>query len=119
MDRCFICGGAPEVPIFTEDGTFIKYLCGRCLKIPAQCGLCEKAQICPFETDSSPLPKVVMKTIQQGNMMLQTQIKNPERIEITCKTQCPCFSEEFGCLKENGICGDYAEMTPSSLQQEP
>lgn len=107
--NCYLCGGAPQVPIYSADGTFLKFLCNQCAQIPAQCGLCEKSEICPFQTDPSPLPQIVVQTIQQGNMTTRRQIKNPDRIAITCKTQCPCFSEEFGCLKENGICGSYVE----------
>lgn len=110
--ECFLCGNPnPEVSIYSGDGTFIKMLCERCSYIPAQCGLCEKAKICPFETEQIDLPKVVMKTIRQGNAVMQIEIKNPERIEETCKKSCPCFSEELGCLKENRICGDYVERT--------
>jgi hypothetical protein len=35
--------------------------------------------------------------------------KIPSLVEITCKQRCSCFSEEYGCLKENGICGNYVE----------
>lgn len=119
MNNCAICGGSPEVPIFSGDGSFLKYLCNRCSQIPKQCGLCVYAQTCPFETDPSPLPKTVVKTIQQENMIAQVQIKNPSRIEVTCRSQCLCFSEEFGCLKENHICGNYVERNPEvSLKEQ-
>ena len=119
MNNCAICGGAPEVPVFSGDGTFIKYLCNQCSRIPKQCGLCTYGQTCPFETDPSPLPKVVLKTIQQGNMTAQMQIPNPSRIEVTCRTQCSCFSESQGCLKQNGICGNYFERDPEvSLKEQ-
>lgn len=110
MDSCFICGSPDgETPVYTADGTYLKSLCKNCSKIPAQCGLCVKGQECSFQTDPSPLSKVIVETVQKGNMTMQRQVKNPSRIEITCKQHCSCFSEEYGCLKENGICSNYLE----------
>lgn len=38
---------------------------------------------------------------------MTTQVKNPDRIRITCQTGCPCFSDENGCLREFNHCGSY------------
>ena len=117
--NCAICGNPnPNVPIYSASGDYLKSLCDRCSKIPAQCGLCQKAEICPFENEQINLPKVVIQTIQKGNMTAQIQVKNPERIEETCKKSCPCFSEELGCLKENGICGNYLERGMEASLEE-
>lgn len=110
--NCSICGNPnPMVPIYSADGTFLKMLCNQCSQIPKQCGLCEHGQTCSFQSDPSPIPKVIVETVQKGQMTMQRQVKNPSRIEVTCHKGCPCFSEEFGCLKENGICGSYIERT--------
>ena len=60
---------------------------------------------CSFENDPSPLPKIVQKQVRQGNMTAITQVRNPERIEITCKKDCPCYDPEFECLRQFGTCG--------------
>jgi hypothetical protein len=32
-----------------------------------------------------------MKTERQGNMVVQSQVPNPKRIEATCAKGCPCY----------------------------
>ena len=54
-----------------------------------------------------------MKTIQQGIMIVQQQVPNPERIEKYCKV-CNCWDDEYGCFKQgNGrsipTCRNYIE----------
>lgn len=92
--------------IHSNDGSW-KPVCGKCLKLSGTCGSCVNSQVCDFETNPSTIPKAVQKTIQQGNMTTVTTIPNPTRIDITCRVNCQCFSEEFGCLKENGTCRKY------------
>lgn len=108
LPTCGLCGRVdPQVSFVQKsDGTFI-YWCGDCKSKSGTCGLCSKSSECCYETDPSPLPKAVLKSFKQGNMITQVQIKNPDRIDITCRVNCQCFSEEFGCLRENGTCGNY------------
>lgn len=87
-------------------------LCHRCFSLLNTCNACVNGATCDFETNPSPLPKRIQKTIRQGNMTMQTVAKNEERIRETCQKNCACFSEEFGCLKENGICANYKEVVP-------
>ena len=59
------------------------------------------------------LPQMVMKTIQQGIMIVQQQVPNPKRIEKYCKV-CNCWDDEYGCFKQgNGrsipTCRNYIE----------
>ena len=75
--------------------------CGRCAQLINTCQACPKFQTCPFETDPNPMPKVVTRTVQQGNMVMQVQGRNPERVALLCPT-CDCWNDEFGCLKEHG-----------------
>ena len=82
-------------------------ICRNCKKSLGHCASCKSRNECSFETDPSTLPKVIQKESRQGNMITVTQVKNPSRIEITCKKSWPCFLEEYGCLKENGPCGNY------------
>ena len=113
LNKCGVCGQviAGQTLRFFEatDGTF-KLLCDNCKNALGTCRTCTKSTTCDFETNPSPIPKAVIKSIQQGSMITQIQIKNPSRIDISCRVNCECFSEEFGCLRENGTCGKYEEV---------
>lgn len=84
-------------------------MCQRCFSFTKTCALCVEGRSCLFETSDSPLPKQVQQTIRQGNAVIQTIVKNPERIRETCQKSCKCWSDDFGCLKQNGTCGQYKE----------
>lgn len=90
-----------------NDGTFGFY-CKECVEAFSTCETCKHATECDFETNPSSLPKVVQKQIRQGNMVTVTQIKNPDRIEITCKNGCVCYDAENGCRKHFNLkCDKY------------
>ena len=93
-----------------ESAWFI--MCADCFQQTKTCTMCICAKACNFETSTDPSPKQVQQTIRQGNMTIQSIVKNPDRIEKTCKNDCKCWSDDFGCLKENGTCGQYKEITP-------
>lgn len=80
-------------------------LCSKCNAKMNTCELCDKGQECLFITDPSTLPKVVMKTVRQGNMVMQTQIRNPEREQIICP-KCKCWINDE-CQKECGRCINF------------
>lgn len=83
-------------------------ICSSCNQGYNTCRTCTQGDICSFETDPSPLPKVVQKQIKQGNMTAVTQVMNPERVAITCQKDCPCWSLDFSCSKQNhGTCQQY------------
>ena len=86
-------------------GNTYHVLCTQCNAKMYTCQSCDKGQECLFLTDPSPVPKVTNKTIRQGNMIMQTQIKNPEREKITC-TKCQCWIENE-CQKECGRCINF------------
>ena len=73
--------------------------CPNCINLLKTCQVCRSFQSCAFETDPNPLPKVVTKTVRQGNMVMQAQVKNEERVKALCHTCC-CWNEEYGCMKE-------------------
>lgn len=110
LNPCDICGqhmtkSFSLIDITNPEKTH-KY-CFSCQKLLSHCPTCREAQNCPFETDPSPIPKAVQKEFRQGNMVQIMTVKNPSRIEITCKKGCPCFSEEFGCCKEINTCSNW------------
>ena len=106
--NCNYCG-QEHVAIVNEDGTG---MCIKCLEIAGTCNLCESGSLCDFETNPSPLPKQVQKTIRHENMIIQTVINNPDRIRECCQAGCPCFDPEFFCLKQIGTCARYKEIEP-------
>lgn len=88
-------------------------ICPNCFTQVNTCNLCTYRGECDFETNPSPLPKQIQQTIRQGQMVMQTIVKNPDRIRETCQKSCKCWSDEFGCLKQNGTCGNYKEVIPN------
>ena len=104
---CGFCGalmpGLPEVVVM-EDGTTL-LACHNCGDAIGTCATCAQRSLCDFETSPVQIPKQVQKVIQQGNMRMQTVIRNPEREKETCMKGCPCWdSEECVCLRQIGFC---------------
>ena len=110
------CGCQVEDPrdaiiVYGESEEGYVLVCKSCVSALGTCGACEKVRECLFETSPVQLPKVVVKTIQNGNVQMQIQIKNPERIAQTC-VNCLCWNkEEKYCIKQNiGFCARYAPV---------
>ena len=110
LHPCVLCGNHMskdnQFIDITEPDNMIIY-CGNCKQHISHCPTCVNVKECRFETDPSPLPKVVQREIRQGNMISVTQVMNPERIRQTCQNGCLCFSEEFGCSRQINYCGNY------------
>ena len=109
LPKCEVCGRIdPNYVLFlNKDETAYIPVCFNCSKLSGTCSLCSKSTTCDFETNPSPIPKAMQKQVRQGNQILVTIVKNEERIRETCEKNCGCFSKEFGCLRENGTCGNY------------
>lgn len=105
-----ICGfcsnlmpGKGEIVIM-EDGEVI-LSCTECAERIGTCATCAQARSCEFETSNIQIPKKVQKVTRQGNMQMQTIIRNPEREKETCMKDCSCWDEENCiCLREAGMC---------------
>ena len=110
LNPCALCGNhMPKGTQFidvTIPGKTIIY-CGNCKQHISHCPTCVNGKECRFETDPSPLPKIVQQEIRQGNMISVTTVRNPERIRETCQNGCPCFDTEFGCSRQINYCGNY------------
>lgn len=107
---CETCG-SPIIPvehaIYKADSKGDYHLlCSKCIAALRTCAGCENAKSCAFENDPRP-DKYIMETVRQGNAILQTQQKNNKIVRDTCAKGCKCFSEEFGCLRENNCCGNH------------
>lgn len=114
--KCECCGneywGNPIISMSIDEKTgavsmIDAIICSMCNDNIWTCRTCAHIDECAFETDPSPLPKVVQKQIRQGNMTAVTQVMNPERIAITCEKNCHCW-HDFSCSKQNhGTCLKY------------
>ena len=104
---CGFCGslmpGKGEIVIM-EDGETIMSS-PQCAERIGTCATCAQACYCEFETSNIQIPKQVPRVIRQGNMQMQTIVRNPEREKETCMKGCPCWDEEnCMCLREAGMC---------------
>lgn len=102
--NCDLCGQPILSGGIYDNG---KIYCAKCGPQLGHCATCRHRTICTFETDPSPVPKMIQQTVRQGNMMSSFPVKNPNRIEITCKKGCGCWNEEFGCLREFMACDKW------------
>lgn len=107
---CEICGNhlISSQAIITA-GNFIPYhiLCVKCYKYIGACQTCTLGDICSFQQDSSiKEPLTIPQTIRQGNATIQTQVKNPARIKLTC-AKCSCYREGNCCKEEISRCANY------------
>lgn len=114
IDTCDICGHPlPEKAVIDESRSGeIRLICHACAQ-PPMCRTCTAVSECAFATDKSCAePPYVIKQVRQGNMIAQTQIRNPKRIAATC-AYCRCYwpeglSDGNHCLKEMGCgCNNY------------
>ena len=112
MSKCEICGVELQIEIIDITDEIPHFICLNCAKQRHSCNFCTHGVGCSFEEDPSPLPKLIVKTMQKDNMTMQAKISNPERIEITCKKDCFCFEPEFGCLRQFNTCGNHAFRWP-------
>ena len=109
--ECDICHRQIHHTEVIYDSKSNKIICSDCGNRLSTCDNCHNGSICLFETDPSPLPKQIQKQIRQGNMFGQTIIKNPDRIDITCKKNCPCWNTETeSCNKQLRYCANIQEV---------
>lgn len=109
VEKCARCGRSPA-NIWSVNELF----CENCAERFGTCYMCQHKDICLFETDEDPMPKMVMKTIKMdGKMAATTQVMNPKRVEKFCKV-CQCNGEvdnQFVCIKRLfGTCSNYKEI---------
>lgn len=104
-DNCAICGNPILGPTIWFEGNG---LCENCGHQIGTCQTCWERSYCVFETDPSPVPKMVQQTVRNGNMVSSFPVKNPARIAITCQSQkCPCYAPENRCLRDLGSCDGW------------
>lgn len=94
----------PEGTILVKGNDSYLTFCQECASKLSSCRLCCNTQICEFETNPDPIPKTITQQARQSNnVVMQFQVKNPERIKKFCLS-CSCWNaEEEICFKEYGI----------------
>ena len=102
--QCETCGRPTELQVLCPDDDMWHILCPSCASQLNSCAFCKKVNTCSFETDPSPLPKMIQKQFRQGPMITVTEVMNPERIRQTCEKGCDCFSADFGCMRQFHYC---------------
>ena len=106
--NCDMCGnpiiGTETIFLNTQDQSQKRIYCEQCSSLVGKCPTCRFQRVCDFETNPSPLPKTIQQQIRQGNAVMMTEIRNPERVAATCEKNCSCFDKEFGCMKQNDFC---------------
>jgi hypothetical protein len=105
---CEVCGQTilPKQAIFLMKPNSADYTlgCPNCFEVLRTCQGCVKGTQCAFETDPNPMPKVVIKTVKQGNMVAQTQVRNEEREKLFCYN-CGCWdAEDKICNRTDSLC---------------
>lgn len=108
IKRCDLCGHPYVGPdVIYQEGENLYITCQRCMSRMGTCEVCQHGNQCDFQTNPAQIPHMIMQTVRQGPMTMQTQVKNPERIKITCEAGCPCWDPEAECCKEFSTCGNY------------
>ena len=110
---CDYCG-RPASTVVDDEGNCS---CVSCYQRFYTCYMCDHAVTCEFENNPSPIPKQVQQTVRQGNMVMQTVVKNPERVKQFC-FPCQCFNQdELYCRREDSWCKNYKENAPRFRQE--
>lgn len=110
LEKCTLCGNQLlDFVIWYNDAKSEPHiLCQECANKQNTCATCAVAADCRFQTDPSPIPQVILQTQRQGNMVMQVQVRNPERIATTCAL-CDCWDGEV-CNREYQTCGKYKSI---------
>jgi len=119
IQGCHICGSTDNLIIDNIDNENYLFCKGHYNAIHS-CQGCVNNNVCGFASDHSE-PQVVMKTIRQGMMTMQTQIKNPNLIQKHC-SKCQCSyadGTDFACLKDlpNHLSCSNWQLQKALLQQ--
>lgn len=115
---CQICqkNVKPSDLLIYQFGNSNLCICAQCAEHIGTCTTCINQNHCSFQTDRSE-PHVVMRTVRQGMMTMQTQVKNPNLVQKHCMN-CQCsYGQERDCLKDEngGNCANW-QIIPELLQ---
>lgn len=100
---CALCGSPENIILYNFEDEFVP-VCQNHAKQLISCKTCMHGKICGFTSDRSE-PQVVTKTVRQGGMIMQMQVKNPKLVEKHCNS-CYCSvssetSNDIVCCKDS------------------
>jgi hypothetical protein len=112
IETCELCHKPTlQTLCFPAEGGY-HFLCQDCFRLLSTCRMCASGKYCAFEADTT-LPKQVMQTVRQGHMVMQTQVRNPELVNKTCKAGCKCYDNAGQyCRREDGYCIEHDFQSP-------
>ena len=106
VKQCSKCGNM-ILGTVTYDSKTLQPSCEACASLSGTCEGCSSSNYCAFMEDPNPLPQISVRTIRQGNVIIQKQGVNPDRVKATCLNGCPCADEKLGCLRQYGNCNKF------------
>lgn len=111
---CEYCGtqllsGIHTVILDSDEQGSLHPLCQNCFSLLKTCRTCIHQSSCNFETDPSPLPKYIKQNVQRGPMQVTMDVRNPERMKVTCK-HCDCWKDEQCQKAYINYCKHYTQL---------
>lgn len=106
---CDVCGAhiITAAMLEIDESGHVHQMCQECAKLPL-CATCIHKDECDFQRDATcHIPPVIAVQERQGNVIIQTQKINPERVKATCANGCLCCHDST-CFKSGGVgCRNY------------
>ena len=99
INTCCICGTPSKSLYLWLENDEYHTICEKCFASIGKCPTCQYNNTCELMTDQSE-PPYVMQTVQQGMMIMQTQVKNPSLVNRHCPS-CRCSYGSTNCIKDN------------------
>lgn len=112
---CHFCrsyiAGKPEIVVMNDAEGHVFISCPSCADKLGTCATCGEVH-CYFETSPIDIPKQIPRVIRQGNMQVQTIVRNPEREKETCMKGCACWDEEnYVCKRQYDTCQKWRVLS--------
>ena len=83
-------------------------ICEDCCNSLGTCSTCIHGY-CGLQSDTSGRPKMVQRQMQNGGMIISTQVLNPDLVQEYC-TKCSCYYNNQCQCKTGGTCGRYESV---------
>lgn len=106
--KCIFCNNTDDLILIQTDNDVVA-VCSEHYNVYYSCKFCRYSTQCGFAQDQSE-PAYVMKQVQQGPMILQQQVKNPNLVQRHC-SKCRCSLT----IDAQVVCGkDYQDYACQS-----
>lgn len=91
--------------IIQSNDTYMIF-CEDCYNALGRCSTCK--QQCSLDKDNT-MPHTVMKTIRQGNMVMQAPVLNPDLVAKHCP-RCNCYHDNQCSRRNSSSCDRYESV---------